>query len=51
MVESPAKQQETNDDKLFKKLVNEILARKSLGPVKNFAAEFSDGCKKSQLKV
>ena len=49
-MESPAKSQDAVEDKLFKKLVNEILARKGLGPVKNFAAEFSDGCKKLTLK-
>ena len=51
MVESPSKDKESDDDKQFKKLVNEILARKGLGPVKNFASEFSDGCKKLQLTV
>ena len=32
-------------DTTFKKLINGILARKGLGPVKNWAVEFSDGCK------
>jgi len=33
------------EDKNLKKLVNKILARKGLGPVKNLAAEFSDASK------
>lgn len=33
------------EDKELKKLVNQILARKGLGPVKNLASEFSDGSK------
>ena len=35
----------TMDDKELRKLVNQILARKGLGPVKNLAVEFSDGSK------
>lgn len=33
------------EDKALKKLVNKVLARKGLGPVKNFAAEFSNASK------
>ena len=33
------------EDKELKKLVNQILSRKGLGPVKNLAAEFADGSK------
>ena len=31
------------EEKALKQLVNQILSRKGLGPVKNLAAEFSDG--------
>ena len=31
------------EEKALKQLVNEILSRKGLGPVKNLATDFSDG--------
>lgn len=36
------------DDKDLKRLVNKILARKNIPPVKNLAAEFSDGSKSAR---
>ena len=39
------------EDKDLKKLVNQILARKGLGPVKNLALEFSDGSKYLKGKI
>ena len=39
------KTKEAVADATFKKLINQLLARKQIPPVKNFAAEFADGCK------